>query len=660
MSSPIEARDAPLNQSLDLIHYALLLYRAKWWIMIFTVLAGGLGAYYAASLPNVYKASVKVDIVDPGNPGGIAPGNRSGAESVDLVEKSFTLGALPENYHSIILSRLRSKKFTRYFLDKHNIYPLIFPKKWNSETQSWKGGFKLNKRAAEYIFENDIRTITENDRSQTLVIAIQLNDPLLAADLANLIVAEFNHYMRQITLSEISGKLEFLRAQLNVAKYIQTKQMLYRLIEVQEAAATIIKSEKNYALTILDPATELYGKVSPSRKNLTVTITLLVFFLSAFVVIGLDIANHIKSVLDEYGIKTGRTPLRQRKWSVRGRFLTMFFDPVMSLIGKRYAKQTVLKPEPKTKTFENKDVERLQHIQEEVDLLRYIYVIAHAKYLIIGVAIACGGLSYFHAKGITDRYMGTVRVDIRDIRDNGSAKPDSRRAQEAIALLEHSYVLETHKDNYKDVIVVQLKSHTFVEYFLEKHNIYQYIFKKHWDKKTQSWLNGFEPKKRWAQKYFKTEILGVARDPKTELVAIKINDENPKIASDLANLYVDTFNEYMRENTVRKTQEKIEQIEYNLQTTKVIEIEKMLFRLIEAHTAAAMLANARQDYVMEVLAVSEPAKLPYTPNRKLMIVLGILGGLLLSVSFIIFFEIAKDLRKEIKKRTQKKTLVAAD
>jgi hypothetical protein len=61
----------------------------------------------------------------------------------------------------------------------------------------------------------------------------------------------------------------------------------------------------------------------------------------------------------------------------------------------------------------------------------------------------------------------------------------------------------------------------------------------------------------------------------------------------------------------------------------VLEIQQSIYRLIEAQTAIAMLASAREEYALEII---DPAALPYrsfTLSRKKRVLLGTIVGLLL-------------------------------
>ena len=241
---------APLEQPIDLLHCVYLLFDRKWIILLGSLLCGYAAMLYAHSLPDIYESVARVDIIEQGNAGGIDPDNRVAAKSIGLVETGFVLNSGKENYTKTVFSRLTSRKFMRFFMDKHNIYALLYEDDWDAEKQQWRGGFELDKGKAFIQFERNFISIYQNEESLIVSIAVRSTDPELAADLANRYVKDFNDYMREITLAAVASKMAFLERSLEKAEYIEIEKMLYRLMEAQTAAATLANGQEEYALAL--------------------------------------------------------------------------------------------------------------------------------------------------------------------------------------------------------------------------------------------------------------------------------------------------------------------------------------------------------------------------------------------------------------------------
>ena len=300
------------------MHYIYLLWDTKWLTVFGSVTCAVLMMVYSQTLPNIYESTALTDIIHPGDAGGIDPENRQAAESIGLLESGFVHASSKENYANTVLSRLRSRKFIRLFMDKYDIYKLVYKEQWDSELQEWKDNFVLDKGLAFIRFEREFLSIVQNEESEIVAVRMRNTDPVLAADLANLYVKEFNDYMRQITLVEIAAKSAFLKRHLEQSEYLEIEKMLYRLMEAQTAAALLTEGQDEYALEVVDPATRSYDRYSPSRKRMTALALFGSAFLIMFLIVLLDLLKSIKRHLDIYAGDRGRIPVFERPWSLRG------------------------------------------------------------------------------------------------------------------------------------------------------------------------------------------------------------------------------------------------------------------------------------------------------------------------------------------------------
>jgi hypothetical protein len=218
-----------------------------------------------------------------------------------------------------------------------------------------------------------------------------------------------------------------------------------------------------------------------------------------------------------------------------------------------------------------------------------------------------------------------------DIEDPGGVSPDDRRASEVLTLVEHGFVMGTTHDNYNDVMLARLASRDFTMRFLDEHNVYRYFYPERWNQEEQRWENGFTPDRGEIFTRFRDEVRSIVINEETAIITVSMNWTDPPVARDWANQYVKSFNEFIRERTMSDVRRKQEYLENELRRADLMEMQKSIYRLIEAQTAIAMLANAREEYALEII---DPAALPYrsfTMSRKKRIVIGTVAGTLLAV-----------------------------
>ena len=126
-----------------------------------------------------------------------------------------------------------------------------------------------------------------------------------------------------------------------------------------------------------------------------------------------------------------------------------------------------------------------------------------------------------------------------------------------------------------------------------------------------------------------------------------MRNADPIVAAYLANLYVKEFNDYMRQITLAEIAAKIEFLEKNLEQAKYLEIEKMLYRLMEAQTAAATLTEGQEEYALEVVDPATRSYDRYSPYRKRMTALAFFGSAFFIVLLIVVLDLLKSVKRDL-------------
>lgn len=266
----------------------------------------------------------------------------------------------------------------------------------------------------------------------------------------------------------------------------------------------------------------------------------------------------------------------------------------------------------------------------ELDLMPFVTALIKARWTLLAGALLGACLAAWLALNTPYSYVSGAKVSVVDIEDPGGVSPDDRRASEVLTLVEHGFVMGTTRDNYNEVMLERLRSRSFTMHFLDTHNIYRFFYPQHWSDEKQAWIGGFLPDRGQSYTRFRDEIRMITVDEETDIVTVAMRWPEPTLPRDWANLYVETFNEYMRNRTRREVEAKQRFLEEKLRQSDVVEIQKSIYRLIEAQTAIMMLANARDEYVLEII---DPAARPYRSvnlSRKKKVVVGAVVGFLLA------------------------------
>ncbi|MFN3235575.1 MAG: Wzz/FepE/Etk N-terminal domain-containing protein [Pseudomonadales bacterium] len=271
----------------------------------------------------------------------------------------------------------------------------------------------------------------------------------------------------------------------------------------------------------------------------------------------------------------------------------------------------------------------------ELDVIKYVAAVIEQWKLILGAAIVTAALVYGYCQTLPNVYEAFARVALNDPEDPGGIKPDERRASEVLTLVEHGFVMGTSRNNYHEVMRARLRSRVFTHEFMHSHGVYPVLFPEHWDELQGAWHAGYEPNKAEAIKRFGEQIRVIEHNPETDIITIRMRWTDPELARRWANDYVAAFNDYIRRETLAEVERKQAYLYAELENSDVVDIQKSIYRLIEAQTAIAMLANSRDQYVLEVI---DPATLPFdrfSPAPRRFTIFGFVAGFMLVVSVIL-------------------------
>ena len=212
-------------------------------------------------------------------------------------------------------------------------------------------------------------------------------------------------------------------------------------------------------------------------------------------------------------------------------------------------------------------------------------------------------------------------------------------------------------------ILAILKSKAFINSFVEKEGITRILFQSRWNDDLGKWKAvevSFLRKGRDAIiKFFNesyiskvssaptewqvykafNELLSVSQNLDSGVTKIYISWKDPLIAAIWANSIVNRLNAHMKHQDVIDAERSIEYLRAQIASSEIMEMQNILFQLIEEQTKVITLAETREEYMLKII---DPAIAPdnaISPNRKVMIVLGLFLGLFLGtvVAFILSF-----------------------
>jgi uncharacterized protein involved in exopolysaccharide biosynthesis len=268
--------------------------------------------------------------------------------------------------------------------------------------------------------------------------------------------------------------------------------------------------------------------------------------------------------------------------------------------------------------------------QNVVSTERQITLLWRAKWFILGTTLVCGAAAATVAFVLPKQYEAIVQLSPGTPDKGGSFASNSSDLGGLAALAG----LSLGNDSAKSEAIAVLQSESLTETYLQKNNLLPIIYSKDWDARTNSWKSAEAARTRtlWmANKYFERKIRKVTTNGKTGLVTITITWRNPGLAASWANGLVRMANDFLREKAILQAERNIAYLNGEAAKTNVVEMRQAIFSIMQKELTKAMIARGNEEYGFKIIDPATVSEMPSSPRKTMWLLVGAMGGLLLSI-----------------------------
>lgn len=189
-------------------------------------------------------------------------------------------------------------------------------------------------------------------------------------------------------------------------------------------------------------------------------------------------------------------------------------------------------------------------------------------------------------------------------------------------------------DSHRAESIAVLQSEALTEGYIRDNGLLPVLYPKQWDALRKRW-NVSDPEKTptvWkATQKFKRSIANVSTDTKTGLVTLTIVWKDRQLAAKWANELVKKTNDYLRAKAIVEADRNIKYLNGEALTTDVVGVKTAIFSIMQNEINKEMLARGSDEYALKVVDPAVAPEEPYSPEPVMWILIGLFGGLLLSL-----------------------------
>jgi uncharacterized protein involved in exopolysaccharide biosynthesis len=165
------------------------------------------------------------------------------------------------------LQYLRSREFTREFIQRHSLMPVLFASKWDAARNRWRSDDPPTIGDGVDRFSKKITQIAEDHRTGIVTLAVIWRDRVAAAQWANALVAEADAALRQKAIAEFTRSIDYLKTEGAQSSVVEVRAAVYKTMESELKDAMLARTRDAYAFRVLDPAVVRDAKATDSPNK---------------------------------------------------------------------------------------------------------------------------------------------------------------------------------------------------------------------------------------------------------------------------------------------------------------------------------------------------------------------------------------------------------
>jgi len=250
-SQPKQPYPVERGDELSLIELWKVLLKYKLLTIVFTTLTTLVAFYYTSTLPTIYKAEV---LMIPTSGGSMPGGKLSGLANLSGISLGGgDAGAEGEQ----ALARLNTRSFLANHIKQKNLKPILFADQWNEETKLWINQEPTDRDSGELLRSMIEAGSHPNSKAGLASLSVEWmnpGSPNKIADIANGLVDSLNSQAKKNAILEAKNSILFLEKELEKTNIINSKTVLYNLIEQQVGKIMMANVKDEFVFKVIDPA----------------------------------------------------------------------------------------------------------------------------------------------------------------------------------------------------------------------------------------------------------------------------------------------------------------------------------------------------------------------------------------------------------------------
>lgn len=303
---------------------------------------------------------------------------------------------------------------------------------------------------------------------------------------------------------------------------------------------------------------------------------------------------------------------------------------------------------------------------DEIDLFELFQTIWDGKWSIIVLTVVAAMGSIVVSLQLPNIYVVESKIAPVDS-DQGSGLGGLMAQYGGLASLAGINLPDSGGGGQTELLIEVMQSRAFVNRFVAKHGLAPRLMAmQSYDPVTQTetlnseiydvtsgrWVREVEPPRKPEpsdQEIYNafSSAFVVESDKTSPLTVVSFEHVSPKLGEEVVRLMIAEIDEYARVKDRGDSENAIGFLERKLTETQLVEIEKVMYQMIESQTKTLMLAEVNKDYAFQVIDPPFIPELKSKPKRSLIVVLATLVGGMIGVLFVLIRSAVRNRNRHV-------------
>lgn len=255
--------------------------------------------------------------------------------------------------------------------------------------------------------------------------------------------------------------------------------------------------------------------------------------------------------------------------------------------------------------------------EDDVDIAALLRTIWQHRIIVSLSVLICGAAALTYALTATPTWR--AEVSITDVRENNTLGAGLLSGQLSGLATLAGVSIGANGGEQREARAV-LRSRHLAEEFIRRNALLPMLSRKRANKPTTLWT---------AVKRFQNDVLTIHEDLRQGVTTVDIEWTDAATAAKWANEFVALANDLLRTHALDESQRNINYLNEQVSKTNVVELQKVMYNLIEGEEKTLMVANGRLEYAFRVVDPAVAPEIRSSPRRTLIVLGGLFVGVLI-------------------------------